>query len=260
MLCLAGGGPAFAAGDEILAKLDLTPAAARAGVLDSLGGGTPYNDAAYKAFKALPGLARETAVRAGLAWIRSYVAGAEFQAAYARVREQEKPLPPETRPAADEQVRKMRADLEKSIAEMRKNMAAMDAETRKAMEAAIQQMRAQMEQMEKDPQQRDLMRQSLAMAGAEDRKRHEEALREWERKYPPDPRTLIRRRIQEFLAASAGVDFAAKLLPRDGKMVFASQEYEAKPAEWKLCFRAGREATGAARAVAAAWLAELEKK
>jgi hypothetical protein len=42
-------------------------------------------------------------------------------------------------------------------------------------------------------------------------------------------------------------------------MVFADEKLEAKPAEWKLCFRAGKEATGAARAFAEGWLAELEK-
>ena len=139
-------------------------------------------------------------------------------------------------------------------------MAALDAETRKTMEAGIQQMRAQMEAMEKDPQQKELMRQMTEMARAEDKKRYEEQLKAWEEKFPAEPRVLIKKRINDFLAASADVDFSAKLLPRGDKMVFANEEYEQKPPEWKVCFRAGKEATEAARAFAKAWLAELEKQ
>jgi len=246
--------------DDVLAKLGLDQASARESILDSLANGSVYNDAAFKAFKSLPGLARETIVRAGLAWIKSYAAGAEFKAAYEKLREQEKPQAPEARPSADDEMKKMRAETEKSIAEMRKNMAAMDAEMKKQMEAVIREMRSQVERMEKDPQQKEMMRQGTAMAAEEDKKRHEEDLREWEQRYPADPRALIKRRINEFLAASAGIDYAAKLTPRGDKMVFASDAYEQKPAEWKLCFRAGREATEAARSFAKAWLAELEKK
>jgi hypothetical protein len=198
-------------------------------------------------------------VSAGLGWIKSYAAGAEFKAAYEKLREQEMPQAPETRLSADDEMKKMKDEMEKSIAEMKKNMAGMDAETRKAMEGAVQEMRAQLERMEKDPGQRDLMRQMSEMSSAEDRKSHEEALGEWQRLYPADPRELIQRRIREFLAVSAGVDFAAGLMPRGDKMVFVREDYELKPPEWKLCFRAGKEATAAARAFAATWLAELEK-
>lgn len=245
--------------DDVLAKLGLDQASARESILDSLANGSVYNDAAFKAFKSLPGLARETIVRAGLAWIKSYAAGAEFKAAYEKLREQEKPQAPEARPSADDEMKKMRAETEKSIAEMRKNMAAMDAETKKAMEGAIKEMRAQMEKMEKDPGQRDLMRQIAEMSAAEDQKHYDGELKTWEEKFPADPRALIKRRIGEFLAASADVDYAAKLVPRGDLLVFADEGYERKPAAWKLCFRAGREATATARAFAKVWLAELGK-
>ena len=243
----------------VLAQLNLAPAAAKAGALESLASGSAYNEAAFKVFKSLPGPAREAVVRAGLAWIKSYVATAEFKAAYAERRDREKPETPAARPSADDEMKKMKAEMEKNIAEMRKNMAALDAQTKKDMEVAIQAMRDQMERMEKDPGQRDLMRQVAEMSTADDKQHSEEELGKWEQRYPADPRVLIKKRIKDFLAASAGVDFAAKLLPRGDKMVFANDEYEQKPAEWKLCFRAGKEATGAARAFAGTWLAEIEK-
>lgn len=245
-------------GDGILERLGLAPQAAQEGVLNALAGGSAYNGDAYRAFKALPAASRATVVTAGLGWIKSYVAGAEFKAAYQKLRESEKPEAPASRPSAGSELEKMQAEVEKSIAEMKKNMAGMDAETRQAMDGVIQEMRAQVERMAKDPQQREYLRQATAMSAAEAIQRHDEALKEWQQLYPADPRELIKKRIREFLAVSAGVDFAARLAPRGEKMVFVREDYEQKPPEWKLCFRAGKEATAAARAFAATWLAELE--
>jgi hypothetical protein len=246
-------------GTDILAGLGLTRASAGEGILEALISGTPYHEAAMKAFKALPAASRAAAVSAGLDWIKAFAGSREFAAAYALGREKERPAPPVPRPAADEQAKKMKADMEKSIAEMRKGMAAMDAETKKVMEASIRGMREQLERMEADPQQKALWRQMADMAGLEDKKRHEEELKAWEEGWPADPRVLIRRRINDFLVVSAGVDFAARVKPRGDKMIFVNEEYEQKPPEWKVCFRAGKEATAAARAFAAAWLAEIEK-
>ncbi len=256
--CLSGAASLYG-GDDVLAKLGLSPAAAREEILDSLTSGSIYNEAAMKAFKALPAASRAALVGAGLGWIRNYAASAEFADAYGKFREKEKPQPPAPRPSADDEIKKMKADTEKSIAEMRKNMAAMDAETKKTMEGVIKEMRAQMERMEKDPEQRDLMRQMSEMSAAEDKQRHENELKEWEQRYPADSRALIRKRINDFLAASADVDFSAKLEPRGDMMIFAREDYEEKSPEWKLCFRAGKEATEAARTFARTWLTELDK-
>ncbi|MDD8012073.1 MAG: hypothetical protein PHX05_01165 [Acidobacteriota bacterium] len=255
--CLSGAASVYG-GDDVLAKLNLSPAAAKEDVLDSLTSGSVYNEAAMKAFKMLPAPSRAALVTAGLGWIKTYAASAEFADAYGKFREKEKPQPPAPRPSADDEIKKMKADTEKSIAEMRKNMAAMDAETKKTMEGVIKEMRAQMVRME-EPGQRDLMRQMTEMSVAEDKQRHENELKEWEQRYPADSRALIKKRIHDFLAASADVDFSAKLEPRGDKMIFAREEYEEKSPEWKLCYRAGKEATEAARAFARNWLTELEK-
>ncbi len=252
-------GPVLAADDDVLQRLGLTPAAAKESLLGPLSGATPYHDAAYKAFKAMPAPVRAEVVHAGLSWIKAAVSAPGFLEAYRRLRESEKPAPPEPRLSADDEMTKMKTEVEKNIAEMRKNMAGMDAEMKKQMEAVIKEMRAQMERMEKDPQQKKMMRQGMEMSVEEDKKRHEKDLAEWQQRYPADPRELIKKRIREFLAVSASVDFSARLEPRGKSMIFSREDYEKEPPEWKLCFRAGKEATAAARAFAAAWLAELEK-
>jgi hypothetical protein len=256
------GGVLLAAqnGPDVLAKLALDPPAAKESVLDSLASGSVYNYAAIEAFKSLPLASRAAIVRTGLAWVKAYVGTDEFKAAYQKSRNEEKPEPSAARPTADDALKQQKADFEKQVADMRKGMANLDAATKASMEKGIKEMRAQMEAMEKDPEQKKLMGQLTEMARVEDKKSYEERLKTWEEKFPAEPRALIKKRITDFLAASADVDYAAKLVPRGDKMVFANDEYEQKPAAWKVCFRAGKEATEAARAFARAWLAELEGK
>jgi len=252
--------PAVQNGPDVLARLALDPASAKESVLDSLASGNVYNDMAMKAFKALPASARAEIVRAGLGWIQAYVATAEFKANYQAFRDGKKPAAPAVRPAYEEVLKQQRIDFEKQIAETRKNMAGLDAATKESMEKGIREMRAQMEAMGKDPEQKKLMGQMTEMQRSDDKKNYEEQLKVWNEKYPADPLLLIKKRINDFLTASTGVDYAAKLVPRGDKMVFVSNDYEQKSPEWKICFRAGKEATEAARAFAKAWLAELEKK
>lgn len=256
---LSVAGWAAQAAADLPAKLGLTAVEAREGVLETLMSGSPYNDAAFRAFKALPPSGRAAVVRSGLAWIKAYVQSAEFKTAYANARAQEKPTPPEGLDSADEMMKKQQAEFAKQVAEMRKNMAGLDAETRKTMEEAIKQMEAQMAAMQKDPDQMAAMRQGVEMQRQADKERYAEQVKVWEENYPADPRLLIRKRIEEFLELSADVNFEAKLVPSGSRMRFADDEYEDKPPDWKVCFRAGKEATMAAREFAQAWLAELAK-
>ena len=169
---------------DVLAKLGLTPTAAKEGALDTLLSGSAYHDAAFKAFKALPPSGRAAVVRAGLAWIKTHTQSAEFKAAYAKAREEEKPEPPEAVPSADETLKKQKVEFEKQVAEMRKNMAGLDAETRKSMEDAIKQMQAQMAAMEKDPQQKETMRQMVEMQKEMNKDQYAEQLKVWEENVP----------------------------------------------------------------------------
>ncbi|MHB8054081.1 MAG: hypothetical protein ACYDH3_02385 [Candidatus Aminicenantales bacterium] len=256
---LAAGIGAFQAGSEVLTKLGLTPASAHEGALDTLFSGHAYNDAAFRAFKALAPSARAAIVRGGLGWIKAHTDSAEFKAAYAKYREEQKPQPSEPILQADEQMKKQKEELEKNIAEIKKNMSGLDAETRKSMEEAIKQMRAQFEEMSKDPEQMAMMQQGVEMQREESKKQYAEQLNVWEENYPADARLLIKKRINEFLDASADMDYSAKLVKKGSLMHFADGAYEEKSSDWKLCFRAGKEATEAAREFAQAWLAELEK-
>ena len=83
-------------------------------------------------------------------------------------------------------------------------------------------------------------------------------MKELDAVWPPDHRALVAGRLRRFLAVSADVAYDARLVDKNGRKVFADPAFEAKPREWKLCFRAGKPATDAARAFAQRWLADLQ--
>jgi hypothetical protein len=256
---LAAAAPARSQGSDVLARLGVNPSAARAAIVETLASGTIYDDAAFKAFKAMAPAVRAAIVRAGLAWAKAYTATPEFKAEYAKYRVAQTPVKPEAGLSVDEYLKKQRLEMEKQAAEARKAAAGLDAATRKSMEDGIKQMMAQVEAMEKDPAQRARLKDLLEAEKADVKARYEEALAEWNKRTPADPKTLIADRIREFLETSADVDYGAKLVKRGSLMRFENEEYESRSSQWKLCFRAGKEAVDAARVLAQAWLAELEK-
>lgn len=75
-----------------------------------------------------------------------------------------------------------------------------------------------------------------------------------EKIYPSDPTDMVKQRLQDFLRVSKTVDFDAEV--SNGR--FTKKEYESKSAQWKMCYRAGKEVVEAAREEAKQWLAELE--
>lgn len=76
----------------------------------------------------------------------------------------------------------------------------------------------------------------------------------------PDAASLtlqLKERLSYFLAETKQMSWDAKLEEKNGKKVFVSAALEGKPTWWKFCWRAGPEATAAAREFATTWLAEL---
>ena len=82
---------------------------------------------------------------------------------------------------------------------------------------------------------------------------------EFETDYPPTINGLIARRLQQFLTLTEGIDFNTKLIKRGKFYYFEDQTLEAKPTEWKLVFRYGKDVIVPARNYAKQWLAQLPK-
>ena len=204
--------------------------------------------------KALAPAERVAVVNALGAIAKVWVDTPEFKAAYKK--KYEDSLPDDLKPprTAKQIADQMRADVRKSLVDIDDALKGIQGDMRKQMEAAATEMRANLKTQE-------AMIDSLSAEQAkEEQARYQEA-----KNRPPDPeatpadpRVGLKRGLKGFLDLTAGVDYAAALKPGLGKKVFANPTFEQKHREWKLCFRAGKDACEAARAFATSWLAELK--
>jgi hypothetical protein len=85
--------------------------------------------------------------------------------------------------------------------------------------------------------------------------RYHEALAEYNKR--KDYKTNLKNTLQLFLQETADVDFKASLRSRGTIKYFENNAYERKSKIWKACYRAGAEATNAARNFAQQWIKEL---
>ena len=248
---------ADAGAQDPLAQLGLTEPRARElanGV--ATGRSAPLNvDASItRAFKAMPASVRATVTTGTWAWARTHLGSAAFKAEYARARNEARPEAPKFDGTPADELKKFVDEQTRSIADMRKNvLPTLPADQRAAFETQIK----QQEDMMKGKEFQDMMRTSFEQQRAGAVAEHERRTRSWEEEWPVDSQKMLAKRIREFLAVCADVDFAARTQIVDGLARFVNPVYERKAPEWKACYRAGREPTEAARRAATAWLAAL---
>jgi hypothetical protein len=241
---------------DVLSLLGITPQAAKQAVDTVINSGVYNPGLPAGAFKLMPAGARAEAVAAGVAWLKTYTASAEFKQKYAAIRETHKPPAPEFAGTPEEEIKKADEEQKQQAEESKKALAALPADQRAQIEEAMKAAQAAAAQMN-TPEMRKMRLDAIKAERASRTRQYEQELATWQRNYPESAGPVIAKRLREFLAVSADVDFSAKLTSRNGKMVFENPAYEQKPGQWKMCFRAGQEATTAARAAAQAWLKEL---
>ena len=247
---------AIAYAADVLSVLGITPLAARQAVLSVINSGVFNPGLPAAAFKLMPAAARAEAAAAGVAWLKVYTASAEFKQQYVQIRESHKPAPPEFAGTPEDELKKADEEQNQQAEESKKALAALPANQRAQIEEVMKAAQAAAAQLN-TPEMRKMRLDGIKAVRAERTTQYQQELATWKRDYPESAGPVIARRLREFLAASAEVDFAARLTSRNGKMVFENPAYEQKPGQWKMCYRAGKEATAAARAATQAWLKEL---
>jgi mannosyltransferase OCH1-like enzyme len=76
---------------------------------------------------------------------------------------------------------------------------------------------------------------------------HETKVSKWQNEWLENPAPVIIRSLQNFLDVSKDIDYRAEVIKdAHGKLFFSKTVYENKVAEWKLCYRAGKETVEAA--------------
>jgi hypothetical protein len=239
-----------------LAQLGITEGRAREAVFDSFLTDTLSVAGNNEVFKAASTTARVAMVNFALSLARTFAESDDFKRRYADHREANGPDPLPPIPSVDEVLAKQRAGFEEQVEQMRKLFDQITPEQRATLEEGWKDMRRQLTEMESGPRRAELEK-ALREQYAAFSQRRDIAMKELDAVWPPDHRTLVANRLRHFLEVSKDVAYDAKLVDQDGKKVFADPGFEARPKEWKMCFRAGKPATDAARAFAQKWLNDL---
>jgi hypothetical protein len=240
-----------------LATLGISEGRAKEAVFDSFMADAVSLAGKPATFTAMSTASRVALVNFALTLARTFVESDEFKRRYADHREANGPEPLPEEQTADAIFAKQRAGFENQVAEMRKLFDQITPEQRATLEEGWADMRRQLDEMEKG-ERRQQIEALLKDQRTEQVRQRDEAMKELEKTYPADPRALIAMRLRHFLDVTKDVDFTAQLVEKGKTKVFASEALEAKPSEWKMCFRAGKPATDAARAFAQKWLNDLQ--
>jgi len=245
------------AAQDHLATLGISEGRAKEAVFDSFMADAVSIAGRPAAFIAMPPAARVALVNFALTLARTFVESDDFKRRYADHREANGPEPLPEGQSADAIFKKQREGFENQVAEMRKLFDQITPEQRATLEEGWKEMREQFDAMEKG-ERRTQIEANINAQRAEQVRQRDAAMKELEKTYPADARALVAMRLRRFLDVTKDIDYSAQLVEKDKKKVFADDALEARPAEWKMAFRAGKPATDAARAFAQKWLADLQ--
>lgn len=247
---------ALAQSPDVLTQLGIPAEMAKEAVGIVLNNGIFNPGLPAKAFKLMSPEMRGTAASAGIAWLRTYTSSDEFKQAYAKLRDRRKPAAPVFDGTPEEELKKQADDQKQQAEESKKAIANLPPEQRAQLEEALAQAQALAAQQD-TPEMRKTRLDAIKTSRAERTKDYEQQLAIWKDEYPDNPSVTVKKRLREFLQSCGDVDFSAKTTMTNGKLVFDREEYQSKSSQWKMCYRAGPEATGAAVTAVRAWLKDL---
>ena len=193
------------------------------------------------------------------AYAKKYSNSEEFRTAYKNYRNTQKPPEPAPPPITADMIRSQEKErLEQAIKQTEANANSPNEKLRNSVPLRLENLKKELSALD-DPNNKTIKRRMDDVARSLEyaTKLYNEALQKLEAKYPENPQTLIKSRLQEMLDITADVDFNAELKDMNGFKVFVNPAYEKKPSEWKLAFRAGKPTTDAVRAIAQQWLQQL---
>ena len=249
-----------AAAQDFWTKLGMSEDDAKNHIWTS-GSGPSFSVPLLPALRALPAGARNALITQASAYVRTWARSEDFRNRYAEYRESNKPNAQEGMGSTAERKKQDRENLEKSIKEFEATAKTLPAEQQPMIKQMIQLQKDQLKAIDdpNNPMYTKEVESAFAAQNAAQAAEHAEGLKKWEVKYPPAPAAMIREKLRAFLTMSEKIDFGAALATQsDGTRVFVNPAYEARPASWKMLFRAGRETTAALRAAAQEWLTELK--
>jgi transposase-like protein len=242
--------------DDYLADMKTTKEQVQNLIQNSFG----YGSFTYPlACSKIPMGKRVAVVRAVGEFAKTFTTTDTFRKWYAEYRENQKPAPTEEMKSMTEARKEQIAAVKAQLAEYEKAAASAPTDQKAMYKGILESMKTSLKDLENADKSKDAeMDEAVRQSNAEAKEGYRQKLAEWERDYPVgNPRPLLKQRLQTFLDATGDIDFNARLIKKGKVMVFESEEYESKDSNWKLAYRAGKEATQAARAIAATWMRQL---
>lgn len=245
-------------GDDFLKQLGITKQSADEKITNSIIGG--YIDAyGVKNAKNIALGNRKAVTLDLLNYIKKYVSSPAFVKEYKDLRDRNKPrqealqTPEEMQASQIALYKKNVADIETSI----KNTA--DATVKKFFETSLEQAKKSLKEAQ-DPNNKYLAsyRKNYPQSAKNFKDSYDRSIADWNTKYPQNQLLFVKKRLQDFLAATSNIDFSAELTEKNGKKVFVNPEYEHKDNRWKMAFRAGKEVVEPARDFVQKWMEEIK--
>ncbi|HWI93904.1 MAG TPA: hypothetical protein VNT20_21645 [Flavisolibacter sp.] len=244
-------------GDDFLKQLGITQQNADQKISNSILGG--YIDSyGTKNAKNIALGNRKAVTLDLLAYIKKYVSSAAFVKEYSEMRERYKPVE-ETLQTPEQ----MRADniavYKKSVAQTEENLKKADPSVKQIFEKALEDAKKALKDAE-DPNNKYYVNYTKNYPQFERnfKESHDRSIADWNAKYPKDQLQFVKKRLQEFLNTTNGIDFSAELTEKNGKKVFVNPDYERKDGRWKMAFRAGRGVVEPARDFVQKWIDEIK--
>ncbi len=194
-----------------------------------------------------------------LSYTKKYLSSDEFARVYAAEKENYKPqLPPA--PATPEAYRKELIDQATQMAgDAQKYYDNASAENKALFKSALDDAKKYLEDLQKpDNEFLKYYADNYSTTLEYYQKDSANQAAKWLAKYPDNPMLFVKNRLEEFMTATAGIDFNAATVERNGKLYFADQKYEAKDNKWKMAFRAGNDVVQTSRTFVQQWINEIK--
>jgi hypothetical protein len=232
-------------------------------VLD--GGGTLIEGAQIvstiqKGYARVPVTMRAQATTAAFAWAKSYLHSPAFATAYAKFREQHRPRGAVIEAGSiDEIVQRRINEYVATLEEGKKGLDVLSpADRAKAIKFI-----ADTIANARSPENVKGMRLAVELERDANAKSDQQATRDFDAKWPADPKAYVRKQLEYFMAMTANMDYTLPKIwikdPSGATLGFLSPGLEDMPWETVRAFVIGKEAVDAARTAADAWLQELGK-
>lgn len=245
---------------SILKQLELTDSEAKEHVWSNIWYANFYFPSP-KELKKAPQAERSEIIKAVAEYVKAYTRTDEFKAKFKEEMASRKPEAPAKPESMDETRKKQKEEIKKSISEMEANKKKMPSDQQKIFESTITMLKEQLKEIDnpENPLYNNKEADNYIQQGYEEEmKAYKEKLAKWEKENNGSPNILVKEWLSKFLEETKDINFNAALREEYGKKKFVEQQYEDKSHIWKLCFRAGKQATETARLFAQNWLNELK--